>query len=112
MLNFGKSLNNWLPKDQLDLFKNKVYLITAAHCVVRKNIWNSDIEVAHTGPNGEEFEFFPELFVALNKKRHTKTKEDWGFFMRLNVDKEHILIPKRYDGTPWCGFDIAIIKIP
>ena len=23
MLNFGKNLNNWLPKEQLDLFKNK-----------------------------------------------------------------------------------------
>ena len=32
--------------------------------------------------------------------------------MKLKVDKEHILIPKDYDGKPGCGFDIAIIKVP
>ena len=112
MKNYGKSLDNWLPKEQLDLFKNRVYLLTAAHCVIHPNYWDSDVETAHTAPNGEKHVFYPELYVALNKKRQPKTKEDWGLFMKLKVNKEHILIPKSYDGKPGCGFDIAIIKVP
>ena len=89
-------------------------MLTAAHCVVHKSRVKSILKKrhAHTAPNGDSFAFFQELYVAFNKKRQPKTKEDWGLFMKLKVDKEHILIPKDYDGKPGCGFDIAIIKVP
>ena len=44
LYNFGKNLNNWLPKSQLDLFANRVYLITAAHCVIKEDKSGRNIE--------------------------------------------------------------------
>ena len=32
--------------------------------------------------------------------------------MKLNIDKEHVIIPTRYNGLASCGFDIAIVKVP
>ena len=89
-------------------------MLTAAHCVVHKSRVKSILKKrhAHTAPNGDSFAFFQELYVAFNKKRQPKTKEDWGFFLKLKADKEHIVIPEGYTGHSNDGFDIAIIKVP
>ena len=34
LMNFGRPFNYWLPATQLDLFGNRLYLITAAHVVL------------------------------------------------------------------------------
>ena len=56
--NIGKNLNIWLPKSQLDLLANRVYLITAAHCVIKPNLSDRKVleldqgDVFHLSPDG------------------------------------------------------------
>lgn len=32
--------------------------------------------------------------------------------IELNPDKDHILIPKEYNGEANCGSDVAVVRIP
>ena len=53
---------------------------------------NDKAAVAHTTPTGVKYAYETDLTVLFNKKKSPKAPEDWGFVMKLILDKEHVLL--------------------
>lgn len=95
--------------EEKEVIKTKVILFTAAHHLLIEDEFN---EVPPWEQPVKGFKFHNKVFMLLNKAQSPAKPEDWGLPIQLVMDKRHVLVPSKYDGSANCGYDIAVIKVP